>query len=140
MQTANLAWRDVDCPRIACLHASERLWHSSDVGRSPSILAEQFPQYQLHELDNMWWFHGGSGDSKRICEEPHAHFVERMCKFTAWLEARPESVIAVVSHWGVLMELTGKSMQNCELVTCTSDDLLLSKHHKSEELAVLARV
>jgi hypothetical protein len=55
---------------------------------------------------------------KRICE--NGRFVERMRSFTAWLEARPETTIAVVSHWGVLLELTGKSVQNCELYA-TSD-------------------
>jgi hypothetical protein len=45
-------------------------------------------------------------------------FAERIEAARAWLEARPERSIAVVSHWGVLYSLTGGvNFANCELRT-----------------------
>ena len=42
-------------------------------------------------------------------------FLERVSRFRAWLAARPERVIAVVSHWGVLDALTQVEFANCEV-------------------------
>jgi len=42
-------------------------------------------------------------------------FLERVSRFRAWLAARPERVIAVVSHWGVLDALTQLEFANCEV-------------------------
>ncbi len=44
-------------------------------------------------------------------------FLERCAAFGAWLAARPEDCIAVVSHWGVIDALTSLEFQNCELRT-----------------------
>lgn len=48
---------------------------------------------------------------------PHADvFAMRMAELASWLAARPESCIALVSHWGCLHQLTGGSdFDNCEL-------------------------
>lgn len=51
-------------------------------------------------------------------EEPDDVFEARMRAARAWLAARPETSIAVVSHWGVLYSLTGGvDFENCELRT-----------------------
>jgi len=34
-------------------------------------------------------------------------FKERVEEFKRWLAARPETVISVVAHWGLIYELTG---------------------------------
>lgn len=39
--------------------------------------------------------------------------MERLTAFKAWLAARPEGRIAVVSHWGVIYGMTGQSLENC---------------------------
>jgi hypothetical protein len=47
-----------------------------------------------------------------------ALFKERVGELRRWLLARPESVIAVVAHWGLLHELTGgQDFENCEIRT-----------------------
>ena len=38
-------------------------------------------------------------------------------------EARPGSTIAVVSHWGVIYSLTGRSLDNCAFVDMTTESL-----------------
>ena len=48
--------------------------------------------------------------------EPEEPFTRRLQEFKQWLLARPESRIAVVAHWGTIYGLTGKSLENCELV------------------------
>ena len=42
-------------------------------------------------------------------------FLARCAAFAAWLAARPESSIAVVTHWGVIDALTCVEFENCEL-------------------------
>jgi hypothetical protein len=43
-------------------------------------------------------------------------FQERVKAFKTWLLERPETVIGVVAHWGLLHELTGgDNFGNCEL-------------------------
>jgi hypothetical protein len=41
-------------------------------------------------------------------------FLERCAAFAAWLAARPERSIAVVTHWGVIDALTSIEFENCE--------------------------
>jgi len=50
--------------------------------------------------------------------------MERMAKFRAFLQARPERNIAYVGHWAVLYALTGYDFDNCELVTTNLDALV----------------
>jgi len=42
-------------------------------------------------------------------------FLARVAEFRDWLAARPETVIAVVTHWGVLDALTQIEFANCEV-------------------------
>lgn len=42
-------------------------------------------------------------------------FLARVAEFRDWLVARPETVIAVVTHWGVLDALTQIEFANCEV-------------------------
>jgi hypothetical protein len=102
---------------------SERLYLSSDVGRAPSELKADFPQYELDHLPDIWWHsddsssasdgsesEGGGGDSdsgsgsngraaRPVVEEPDDVFEARIAQARRWLEARPERAIAIVSHW-----------------------------------------
>ena len=40
-----------------------------------------------------------------------------------WIDAREESVLALVAHWGVWYSLTGREFENCELVAFDLEDL-----------------
>lgn len=60
--------------------------------------------------------------------QPHADvFNQRMQQLQAWLAARPERCIAVVSHWACLQALTGDHFNNCELRTTRASQLQLSR-------------
>jgi hypothetical protein len=54
-------------------------------------------------------------------------FDQRMQQLQDWLLARPESCIAVVSHWACLHALTDDHFNNCELRTTRVSNLQLSR-------------
>ncbi|GBG74227.1 hypothetical protein CBR_g17939 [Chara braunii] len=118
MKTAELGFKHVEAARVICPLARERVFYSSDVGRSPSVLSQEFPYLDFTELDEIWWHTDGSGDPMAVVPEPDDVFAERIARLREWLLNRPEKVIAVVSHWAVLQALTRRCFQNCELFTC----------------------
>lgn len=121
LQTATLAFEDPALPRVILPLAAERVWHSSDVGRSPAELAAEYgPEYDFSGLPDIWWFNGKSTDAKRVVLEPDTVFFARMERLRQWILDRPESTIAVVCHWGVINALTGKDPNNCEVTKTTS--------------------
>eukprot|EP01023_Acetabularia_acetabulum_P019361 TRINITY_DN19853_c0_g1_i8.p2 TRINITY_DN19853_c0_g1~~TRINITY_DN19853_c0_g1_i8.p2 ORF type:complete len:163 (-),score=11.93 TRINITY_DN19853_c0_g1_i8:134-622(-) len=44
LQTVEFAFADVDCPRIAEPLGREKIFHASDIGRSPYELQQEFPK------------------------------------------------------------------------------------------------
>jgi broad specificity phosphatase PhoE len=55
--------------------------------------------------------------------EPVDVFKPRMVALKAFLEAREEKCIAIVSHWGVIRSLTKLDPRNCELNIISIDAL-----------------
>jgi broad specificity phosphatase PhoE len=96
--------------------AREWACSSCDVGRSPRALAQAFPQLTFDHLEDPWW-HVGASDANGIPMEPEESVLARVAVFRAWLAARPERTITVVSHGGFLFRLSGSSFANCALVT-----------------------
>eukprot|EP01025_Chloroclados_australasicus_P028095 TRINITY_DN27877_c0_g1_i1.p1 TRINITY_DN27877_c0_g1~~TRINITY_DN27877_c0_g1_i1.p1 ORF type:complete len:271 (-),score=0.93 TRINITY_DN27877_c0_g1_i1:671-1378(-) len=117
LQTAELAFADVDCPRVIEPLGREKVFHASDIGRPPH-------DYVFESLCDVWWYTGGSSDPKIVRSEPWGLFKERINAFKIYLSERPESVIAVVLHWAVIRELTGLEFQNCELRRVMMSDIL----------------
>ena len=58
-----------DCPRVLSPLCSERIYLSSDVGRTSGELAKEF-DHDFSELEGLWWYNEGSQDAKHIAEEP----------------------------------------------------------------------
>ena len=95
----------------------EKASDSCDVGRSPTLLAQDFPTLRFEHLEDPWW-HAADHDHRGIPVEPLHAFEERLERFKAWLQARPERVITAVGHGTFFRVLTGgRSFANCELVT-----------------------
>ncbi|KAL6762250.1 histidine phosphatase superfamily [Haematococcus lacustris] len=116
LQTATLAFLPhYSGPVMVEALARERVYMSGDCGSVRSRLQAEFPRFQLDHLPDIWWWTGGSDDPRAISLEPEEVFAERIEQFRRWLLQRPESVIAVVAHWGVIMQLTGHDFENCEL-------------------------
>ena len=147
LRTMEEAFADVlatgEVPVVVTPLASERVYHGSDVGALRSELEAEFPRYDFSELPaGPWWYGGGGGSGggcgagggggggggaggggRKFQKEPGAEFLERMAKFRAFLQARPERHIAYVGHWAVLYALTGIDFDNCELVSTNLDAL-----------------
>mmetsp|Transcript_20510 Transcript_20510/g.33243 ORF Transcript_20510/g.33243 Transcript_20510/m.33243 type:complete len:250 (+) Transcript_20510:257-1006(+) len=126
LMTAELAFEGTfDGPREVCALASERIYHASDVGAVPEVIAAKFPNWNIESLREtpIWWYNGGQDDPKAVVEEPTEVFDARMIALKAWIERRDETVIAIVAHWGVWYNLTGRQFENCELVECELSDL-----------------
>ena len=113
---------------------AERLFLSSDVGRSPLELREDFPAFDFPAtLEPTWWYTPAEGEpqppewrpaGKFCCPgEPEEVFHARLNAFKELLGCMPESKITIVAHWGVIHALTGKSLENCQTVTCCLSEL-----------------
>lgn len=59
---------------------------------------------------------------------PAGVFLQRVERLRQWLAARPESSIALVSHWGVLHALTGTEFDNCEVRSVRLSELRARPH------------
>lgn len=127
VQTATLAYgTQPPCPVHVEPLWRERLYLSSDVGRHPQQLQQEYPQFGWDHLPDVWWHTADPEDPTAINPEPEGVFLARMQQLQQWIEARPERVLAVVTHWGVLRALTGRDFENCELQTVKLSELRLA--------------
>lgn len=116
LQTAIGGFGGGPAPIVVEALVRESLESSCDVGRSPRVLAAEFPNLRFDHLDDPWW-HTDDGDSRPVPSEPQPMLVRRIEMFRAWLERRPERTIAVVGHGTFFNVLTGLRMDNCEIAT-----------------------
>jgi len=131
LQTASIAFageRLCRIPRLVNPAIRERMWLSSDVGTPASDLAAAWADegWDFAAIPETWWYTEDSeqwrvNDWRKAgeyvhCGEPPGPFTQRLGEFKEWLLARPEGRIAVVAHWGTIYGLTGKSLENCEVL------------------------
>lgn len=150
--TADLALGEIEVPCLVDADLAERRYLSSDVGRPPAELASEFPRFAeaLSTLPDAWWWEGSEAEAEAVrvkrlqrqggselqgvalAVEPQDHFVARMQRARGRIAARPESRIAVVSHWGTSFSLLGgRSLRNCEVVEVSPSDLAADADIKS---------
>lgn len=58
-------------------------------------------------------------------------FGKRVEQFRRYLMLRPEEVLAVVTHFGVLEHMTGHMFTNCEIWSCAWEDGYCIAEHQS---------
>lgn len=91
--------------------ASERGNKLCDIGVSLNDLSSEYPKIKLLQSWNEiksnqeWWTYPESIDQ----------FEKRMLKFKAWIQARPERSILIITHCGVIESLTSKQVGNAEM-------------------------
>ncbi len=85
----------------------ERGHFACDIGTARSKLLRRWPQHQFGELEEEWW---QSGET----EETFAARCRRFHEAVAATEDWPE--VLVITHWGVIRRLTGRSIANGEWV------------------------
>ena len=92
----------------------EWLTHSCDVGRPPSVLAEDFPSLSFAHLDDHWW-HEGPTNENDVPVEPESVFRDRVRDFDRVLEAAKARPVAIVGHGNFFQEMIGRMLVNCEI-------------------------
>lgn len=98
----------------------ERLGDACDIGRTPQELAREFPGLDFAHLPQRWWYDGPL-DARGVPMEPWLEVEARAERFAAWLRSRSERAVLVVSHHGMLLNLSGSDIANCELREWTGE-------------------
>lgn len=139
IQTAEILFKDIQISsRIAHPLLRERLYLSSDKGRKKNVLEKEFTKWDFSLLpdDLEWWYETRKGEDyvewrpegEYLCNgEPEDVFRSRMKDLRKWIISQPDDLV-LVTHWGVISSLTGKSFENCEAASFYKDQLLLEPY------------
>src|SRR5450631_3176934 len=86
----------------------ERAAFACDVGSHPKLLAARFPHHDFKHLPSPWW---------TSPVETLEATTQRTDKFRALMATRDDAkTTLLVSHWAFILALTGKSLENGELM------------------------
>ncbi len=100
----------------------EQLESSCDRGRPPVDLMAEFPGLKLDHLPAAWWHIEGEPDARGLHIEPLEVLLARMERFVEAVKGRPEPVIALVGHGTFFYHLTGRWLDNCEVLDWRWDE------------------
>jgi glucosyl-3-phosphoglycerate phosphatase len=108
LQTAQPILKVHQAPVEIMHEVRERAAFTCDVGSNPGLLARRFPHHDFEHLPPQWW-------SEPV--ETLAATTQRADDFRA-LAARREDAqtTLLVSHWAFILALTGKSLENGEIL------------------------
>ncbi len=96
----------------------ERFAFTCDVGSSPASLQRDWPALDFSGLDEVWWHDGRRDADGAPCPETEDSTIARAEAFRAEMAAHPrQDRTLLVSHWGFLLSLTGRSLENGMSVT-----------------------
>ncbi|NRA16625.1 MAG: histidine phosphatase family protein [Oceanospirillaceae bacterium] len=113
IQTAKLIF-DGLAPITIIPHHRELLTHSCDVGASPAVLRNKFPELSFDGLPDVWWYQGPE-NKDGVPVEPHDIFQDRIDVFADLIAAMSVRPLAIVGHGNVFNALAGFEMSNCEV-------------------------
>lgn len=110
LQTAAPIARALGVPVVVNPIVRERYAFTCDVGSPRSILAAAWPGQDFSGIDDIWW---------PLAEEPAEQVIGRAGLFRAEMAALSDwSQTLVVSHWGFILSLTGRSTMNGDWLRC----------------------
>ncbi len=88
----------------------ERYAFTCDVGSPVSHLAAAWPHHDFSEIEEVWW---------PQAEEGAEGVIRRAAQFRAEMAARDDwAHTLVVSHWGFILSMTGRSVMNGDWLRC----------------------
>jgi broad specificity phosphatase PhoE len=88
----------------------ERYAFSCDIGSPRADLRASWPELDFDHVEERWWPHE---------HEPAESIIARAADFRAEMAGRPDwAHTVVVSHWGFILSLTGRSVMNGEWLRC----------------------
>jgi glucosyl-3-phosphoglycerate phosphatase len=109
LQTAAPLARHLGLPVLVSTVVRERYAFVCDVGSPVADLEQAWPGHDFSAIDDVWW---------PTQAEPEAHVVDRANRFRAEMAIHPQwQRTVVVSHWGFIMALTGRSLQNGQWIS-----------------------
>ncbi len=108
LQTAELIRTVHAVPVDVMPEVRERAAFVCDIGSPPELLASRFPHHDFAHLPRRWWHEGVESSEQTIA---------RADAFRALMAARADSATTLlVSHWAFILALTGKSIDNGEIL------------------------
>ena len=116
IQTASSITHGLNVPIHVDATHRELVWSSCDIGRTPGLLALDFPHLKFDHLPETWWW-CPSGNPTKVDREPPVLVRQRIDRFLDAVRARSERVVAVVGHCTFFWLLTGTLMKNCEVLS-----------------------
>eukprot|EP00294_Goniomonas_avonlea_P009313 CAMPEP_0114564382 /NCGR_PEP_ID=MMETSP0114-20121206/13683_1 /TAXON_ID=31324 /ORGANISM="Goniomonas sp, Strain m" /LENGTH=228 /DNA_ID=CAMNT_0001750431 /DNA_START=12 /DNA_END=699 /DNA_ORIENTATION=- len=106
-----------ECPIIVNPLLRERVHRSCDIGSSPAVLKERFPDIDFSLLEGEEWFFVPDGEGPvrdrfkaQPWEEKPESIKERCEQFWNWLDARKEYNLAIVTNNSVIQDMTGQEL------------------------------
>jgi len=108
LQTAELIRTVHAVPVDIMPEVRERAAFVCDIGSPPDLLASRFPHHDFAHLPPRWWHEGVESSEQTVA---------RADAFRALMTARQDSATTLlVSHWAFILALTGKSVENGEVL------------------------
>jgi glucosyl-3-phosphoglycerate phosphatase len=110
LQTVTPIARRLGLPVTITPTVRERFSASCDIGSPRTALALAWPQLDFGGIEEVWW---------PAIEEPHDQFAMRLALFRAEATALEDwRHLLVVTHWGFIQGMTGRSLDNGEWARC----------------------
>lgn len=110
LQTAAPIARALAIPITVNPIVRERYAFSCDIGSPRARLADAWPDHDFSHIDDVWW---------PAVEEPADQVIARASLFRGEMAALPDwSNTLVVSHWGFILSMTGRSVMNGDWLRC----------------------
>ncbi|MGH7056495.1 MAG: histidine phosphatase family protein [Acetobacteraceae bacterium] len=88
----------------------ERFAFACDIGSPRSLLQARWPAHDFSALAEIWW--PEQAESREAAMSRAARFRSEMAAHTG------SEQCLVISHWGFILALTGRSVPNGEWLTC----------------------
>ena len=108
LETAEILAAHLDLPIQVEPLVRERAFFACDIGSPRSELEIRFPQADYGDLPDVWWPHP---------DETEASLNQRCARFRLAMAGRADwPSTLVVTHWGFIRGLTGRSVENGTLV------------------------
>lgn len=113
LQTATPIAERLGLPLTISSLIRERYAFVCDVGSPRSALEQDWPGVDFSGLDEVWWNDGSSNADGTPQRESEDSVIARAATFRAQMATMPDWQNAlVVSHWGFLLALSGRSLEN----------------------------
>ena len=114
LQTFDLIFPNLSQEAVILPFVREHSLCSSEVGRQPTILAKEFPDFKFNNLNNFWWNNNIYINEKKIVSESMEDLDKRILIFKKWIYNRPEKKIALVGHGTFISRIINHFLNNCE--------------------------